>query len=136
LAEACEAVGVDERYKQNVHNVTVALRRDAAATGTSFDWVADRDRDWDGDGDSDGDSDEYGRGDAKIPLTVPPAAMTREEEREALVAAAKDVLADPELAPAEAAMRRGLRRTKANLVANVRRRMVERGEDRDSSARE
>ena len=132
LAEACEAVGVDERYKQNVHNVTVALRRDGAATGTSFDWVADGD--WDGDWD--GDSDEYGSGDAKIPLTVPRAAMTREEEREALVAAARDVLADPELAPAEAAMRRGLRRTKANLVANVRRRMVARGERGDSSARE
>lgn len=126
-------MGVDERYKQNVHNVTVALRRDGAATGTSFDWVADGD--WDGDSE-DGDSDEYGSGDAKIPLTVPRAAMTREEEREALVAAARDVLADPELAPAEAAMRRGLRRTKANLVANVRRRMVERGEHRDSSARE
>ena len=128
MAEACEAVGVDERYKQNVHNVTVALRRDGAATGTSFDWVAD--------GDWDGDSSEYGSGDAKIPLTVPRAAMTREEEREALVAAARDVLADPELAPAEAAMRRGLRRTKANLVANVRRRMVARGERGDSSARE
>ena len=132
MAEACEAVGVDERYKQNVHNVTVALRRDGAATGTSFDWVADRDRDWDGDG----DSDEYGSGDAKIPLTVPRAAMTREEEREALLAAARDVMADPELAPAEAAMRRGLRRTKANLVANVRRGMAARGERGDSSERE
>ena len=131
LAEACEAVGIDTRYKQNVHNVTVALRRDGAAKGTSFDWVADQDWNWDADGDEDQ------RGVARgIPLTAPPATMTREEEREALVAAASDVLADPELSPAEAAMRRGLRRTKANLVANVRRGMEARRENCDSSARE
>ena len=98
--------------------------------GTSFDWVADQDWNWDADGDEDQ------RGVARgIPLTAPPATMTREEEREALVAAASDVLADPELSPAEAAMRRGLRRTKANLVANVRRGMEARRENCDSSAR-
>ena len=87
--------------EQNVHNVTVALRRDGAAKGTSSTAVViDQDWNWDTDGDEDQ------RGAARgIPLTAPPATMTREEEREALVAAASDMLADPELSPAEAATR-------------------------------